>query len=77
MADYREFIARKHIRTSQSGFEPDEGAIPAGLFDWQAEAVRWACRTGRAAIFAACGMGKTAMQLAWARQVALHAGGLC
>lgn len=50
MGDYRDFIARKHIRTMQSGFEPDEGAIPAGLFDWQAEAVRWACRTVRAAL---------------------------
>lgn len=75
MSDYRDFIARKHIRTAVCGFEPREDAIPAGLFDWQKESVRWACRTGRAAIFASCGMGKTAMQLAWARQIAIHAGG--
>ena len=56
MASYQDFIARKHIRTAQSGFEPREDAIPTGLFDWQKESVRWACRTGRAAIFASCGM---------------------
>jgi superfamily II DNA or RNA helicase len=39
------------------------------LFPFQADIVRWALRRGRAAIFADCGMGKTAMQLEWARQV--------
>src|SRR5690606_12497486 len=34
--------------------------------------VRWACKRGRAAIFADCGLGKTPMQLEWAHQVHLH-----
>lgn len=34
---------------------------------WQIEIVEWAVRRGRAAIFADCGLGKTFMQLEWAR----------
>lgn len=45
------------------------------LFDWQKEIVRKTCRIGRAAIFASCGLGKSAMQLAWAKQVCAHTGG--
>ena len=37
------------------------------LHDWQNELVRWAVRTGRAALWADTGMGKTVMQLEWAR----------
>ncbi len=43
------------------------------LFDFQSDIVRWALRRGRAAIFADCGLGKTAMQLEWARCVSNHA----
>jgi DNA modification methylase len=56
-----------------TGFEP--GAVNPKLFEFQAAIVRWACRRGRAAIFADCGLGKTGMQLEWARMVADHAGG--
>lgn len=37
------------------------------LHDWQNELVQWAVRTGRAALWADTGMGKTVMQLEWAR----------
>lgn len=40
------------------------------LFPFQADIVRWALKRGRAAIFADCGMGKTPMQLEWARVIA-------
>ena len=39
------------------------------LFPFQAAIVRWAVRRGRAAIFASTGLGKTHMQLEWARQM--------
>ena len=39
------------------------------LFDFQRDIVRWALRRGRAAIFADCGLGKTPMQLEWARHI--------
>jgi superfamily II DNA or RNA helicase len=39
------------------------------LFDFQKDIVKWALKRGRACIFADCGMGKTPMQLEWAKHV--------
>jgi hypothetical protein len=44
-----------------------DAALPSRLYPWQAAIVRWALRKGRAAIFADCGLGKSFMQIAWAR----------
>src|SRR5207237_6830960 len=40
------------------------------LMPFQSAIVRWALRRGRAAIWADCGLGKTFMQLEWAKNVA-------
>jgi len=64
---YQEFLSKKDIVDRQSGFEPS--ALNPMLYDFQAALVRWACKRGRAAIFADCGLGKTPMQLEWANQV--------
>ena len=69
---YKDFIASKHVRFDASGFTASE--IPADLFDWQKTIVNWCCKKGRSAIFADCGLGKTAMQLAWADQVVKKTG---
>jgi len=45
--------------------EPDE--VNPMLFPFQRDLVVWALKKGRAAIFADCGLGKTFMQLEWAR----------
>lgn len=73
MDDYTKFIEGKIKRSEAHGFEPCE--ITAPLFEWQKQVVRWAVRTGRAALFEDCGLGKTAQQLEWARQVVEHTGG--
>lgn len=71
--NYDDYIKTK-VRTSKRvGFEPYP--ITAPLFDWQRAAVQWAVRTGRAALFEDCGLGKTAQQLEWARQVSTHTHG--
>ncbi|NMA65092.1 MAG: helicase [Clostridiaceae bacterium] len=70
---YREFIERKKITTTATGFKSSQ--LNPMLFDFQKDIVRWACKKGRAAIFADCGLGKTPMQLEWARQVIQHTGG--
>lgn len=70
---YETFIERKALEHVSAGFEPQ--ALPSHLFDFQAAIVAWACKRGRAAIFADTGLGKTAMQTAWAMQVAMHTGG--
>lgn len=67
MEAYESFIASKVKRAGSYGKEPSE--ISPVLFPFQAAIVRWAVKRGRAAIFADCGMGKTLMQLEWARQM--------
>jgi hypothetical protein len=70
---YDEFIRAKASEDVESGFEPTD--LGSHLFDFQASIVDWACKRGRAAIFADTGLGKTAMQTEWARQVSEHTGG--
>ena len=69
---YEAFIIDKTQWKNGSGFEPAE--MPSFLYDFQQSLVLWALRMGRSAIFADCGMGKTAMQLAWANAVVKHTG---
>ena len=68
--DYRAFLASKREIATAVGF--DAGVISDRLFPFQRDIVRWACARGRAAIFADCGLGKTPMQLEWARLVNEH-----
>jgi len=70
--DYRDFIASKERKAEPAGFDSD--GCHESLFDHQTAIVRWAVRMGRAAIFADTGLGKTRMQLDWARQVVAHTG---
>jgi hypothetical protein len=69
--DYASFLNQKAHDVPPSGFEPGPLVVP--LFDWQADLVRWAIRRGRAALFADTGLGKTRMQIEWARQVSERA----
>jgi superfamily II DNA or RNA helicase len=64
---YAEFLARKQSRVETPGREVTADDVHPMLHDWQNELVRWAVRTGRAAIWADTGLGKTVMQLEWAR----------
>jgi hypothetical protein len=70
VSDYLQFLEAKTPKMQPTGFEPED--LPKALKPWQAQLVRWACRQGRAAIFADCGLGKTFEQLAWADQVVKH-----
>lgn len=67
MTSYTEFLARKQARVEKPGREVAATDIHPILHDWQNELVRWAVRTSRAAIWADTGLGKTFMQLEWAR----------
>ncbi len=64
---YRKFIESKSQVDTGDGFSPVWDA--PFLFDFQRALTTWALERGRAAIFADCGMGKTAMQLTWAENV--------
>lgn len=67
MINYQEFINNKSKMHESRGI--NEFTITAPLFEFQREIVAWALRKGRSAIFADCGLGKTLMQLEWARIV--------
>ena len=74
--EYNEFIKSKLTKYENSGFDIEISQINPKLFDWQKHIVKWALAKGKSAIFADCGLGKTAMQLEWAHQVAIHTGSL-
>lgn len=66
--DYDDFLTAKTRSAPATGL----AIVPplAGfLFPFQRDIVTWALKRGRAAIFADCGMGKTPMQLEWARHI--------
>jgi DNA modification methylase len=72
---YDEFLAKKQVRHDACGFDVVDADINLKLFEWQRKIVKWACFKGQAALFEACGLGKTPQQLEWARMVAEHTGG--
>lgn len=75
MLAYNEFLASKRIVIPDIGVDVDHSQICPALFGWQRDIVAWALRKGRAAIFADCGLGKTPMQLEWAKHVCRHTDG--
>lgn len=66
--DYELFLIEKDRGSPSSGIN-EVPPLNSSLFPFQKDIVSWALRKGRAAIFADCGMGKTIMQLDWARVV--------
>lgn len=70
---YAEFLQAKSQSGAAAGFKPVW--MPDFLFDFQASLVDWALWTGRAALFADCGLGKTPMELVWAENIVRITGG--
>jgi superfamily II DNA or RNA helicase len=66
---YSQFLKHKQIILEESGMTVDKQTLNPQLFEFQRDIVAWALRKGRAAIFCDCGMGKTVMQLEFARHV--------
>jgi len=74
MSDYSAFVASKRSTAKPAGFAVVASDLNKALFEHQCAIVKWACRIGRGAIFADTGLGKTLMQLEWARMVAVQTG---
>jgi hypothetical protein len=70
---YEDFLGNKAQLEGNHGFSPVW--MPEFLFDFQADLVTWATQKGRCAIFADCGLGKTAMELVWSENVVRKTGG--
>jgi superfamily II DNA or RNA helicase len=68
MTNYEQFLERKRMIDPATGIA---GAIelPDYFMPHQRDITAWALRRGRAAIFAGTGLGKTLMELVWAKEV--------
>ena len=67
--DYTAFLTAKQSTVPNAGIDIAPSDLSDVLFPFQQHLTAWALRKGRAAIFADCGLGKTLMQLEWARHV--------
>jgi len=66
---YDDFLKSKRLDFKHTGITVKDADIHPLLFSFQRDLVKWSAQKGRAAIFADCGLGKTFMQLEWARLV--------
>src|SRR6266568_33808 len=64
---YADLLASKMPAAESVGREPKP--VHESLFGFQKALTEWAIRKGRAALFADTGLGKTRMQLSWAKQM--------
>ncbi len=68
MSDYAAFLNEKALVAVPTGLDVVP-TLNSGLIDFQHDITAWALKRGRAAVFAGCGLGKTFIQLEWARCV--------
>src|SRR3990167_3861006 len=65
--NYQEFLKLKQYKIDSIGKEITNKDLHPKLFDFQKDIVRWVCKKGRGALFIDTGLGKTFIQLEWAR----------
>lgn len=70
MSTYADFLAAKRGVLLDDGHHVDVGDMHPSLFPHQRYVVQWAAKRARAAVFLDTGLGKSRIQLEWAR----HAG---
>lgn len=73
--EYLEFLKSKIEIAKDSGFEVDEKEINTALKPHQRDAVIWALRGGRQALFESFGLGKTVQELEFCHQAIRRFGG--
>ena len=67
--DYSDFLKTKVSKHLSSGKNIELDEVNPILHDFQKDVVKWAVRKGRAAVFLDTGLGKTFVQLEWARLI--------
>ncbi len=67
--DYQSFINSKAIKKISNGISITEKDLNQSLFDYQRYIVSKALQRGKCAIFADTGLGKTLMELEWAKHI--------
>ena len=73
--NYDEFLHTKIVTAPESGFDVQPSEVNANLKPHQKDAVMWACKGGRRALFESFGLGKTVQELEWVRLCVKHNGG--
>lgn len=64
---YKSFLESKQFKIEHLGFDITHTDINTLLFPFQKDIVKWAVKKGRCAVFLDTGLGKTFIQLEWAR----------
>lgn len=67
--NYQEFLRHKKTLVKSIGIQIDRNSINPILFEFQKDIVKWAVNKGRCAVFADTGLGKTLIQLEYARLI--------
>lgn len=73
--DYKDFLRSKIEIAEETGFEVDDSEITSCLLPHQKEAVKWALKGGKRALFESFGLGKTIQELEFCRLAVKHHGG--
>lgn len=73
--EYQEFLRAKMVLAPEHGFRISPGEVNPILKPHQRDIVQWLVKMGRAACFAAFGLGKTLIQLETVRLTLLQTGG--
>lgn len=73
--NYREFLQTKVEIAKDSGFEIDKSELNDALMPHQKDAVQWALRGGKRALFESYGLGKTVQELEFCYQAIRKHGG--
>lgn len=71
--NYTHFVSTKLSKVPPTGFDPPE-SLGSHLMPHQDDTVKWALRRGRCAAFLDTGLGKSRVQITWAREVHHHTG---
>lgn len=70
--NYKEFLQTKIEIAPESGFEIQTSAVNSALKPHQKDAVKWALRGGRRALFESFGLGKTVQEIEFCHLAAEH-----
>ena len=70
--NYEEFLKTKIDIAKDTGFEVDKSELNIALKPHQKDAVAWALKGGKRALFESYGLGKTVQELEFLHQVLLH-----
>jgi superfamily II DNA or RNA helicase len=72
--NYNEFLVNKikqKVSTDKT-IDTNNMKFNCKLFDYQKSIVKWAITKGKSAVYAECGLGKTLIQLEWAKIISEH-----